>query len=141
MLFRSGPALNDLLSGQIQVFFGTLSAMTAQIKSNHVRALAVTTTRRSRALPQTPTIAESVPGYEAVTWSAILGPKALPDTVIARLNSEIERILTLPDFRERLLQGGMEPVGGPPQRIREILKRDVAKWAQVIKLGRIKADD
>ena len=136
-----GPALNDLVGGQIQVFFGTLSALTPQIKANRIRAIAVTTAKRSNALPHVPAIAETVAGYEAVTWSAVLGPKALPRDIIQRLNNEIERVLQHKDFRERLLTNGMEPVGGPPAKFRDILKRDVDKWARVIKAGNIRADD
>ena len=137
----AGPALNDLIGGQIQVLIGTLSAVAPHAKQNRVRLLAVTTARRAAALPQLPTIGETVPGYEAVTWSAILGPKALPREIIARLNGEIERMLREPDFRGRLLGSGMEPVGGAPDQFREVLKRDVAKWRRVVQVGGIKAAD
>lgn len=137
----AGPALNDLMGGQIQVLIGTLSAVTPHAKSNRVRLLAVTTAQRASALPHLPTIADTVPGYEAVTWSAILGPKALPQAVVARLNSEIERTLQIRDFRDRMIASGMDPVGGSPDKFREVLKRDVAKWQRVVKTGGIKAED
>jgi tripartite-type tricarboxylate transporter receptor subunit TctC len=137
----AGPALNDLIGGQIQVLIGTFSAITPHMKSNRVRVIGVTTAQRANALPHVPAITETVPGYEAVTWSAILGPKALPHDVLLRLNREIERILQQRDFRERLIGSGMEPVGGSPDKFREVLRRDVAKWRRVVSAGNIKAED
>ena len=84
-------------------------------------------------------MAETVPGYEAVLWYAFLGPKALPKDIAARWNSEINRILQLPDVKERLAVDGLEPVGGSPERFREVLKRDIAKWQKVVRVGNIKS--
>ena len=89
-------------------------------------------------MPDIPTVGESVTGYEAVNWAAIFGPKALPKSVVARWNGEINRILQLPDVKERMAGDGMEPAGGPPERLREVLKRDVAKWQKVVKIADIK---
>ena len=132
-------ALNDLLGGQIQVIFGNLSNVIPQTKSNRVRVIAMTTAKRSSALPDIPTVAETVPGYEAVLWYAVLGPKGLPKDIVARWNSEINRILQLPDVKERMAGDGLEPVGGSPERFREVLRRDIAKWQRVVKLAGIKA--
>jgi len=134
-----GPALNDLLGGQIQIFVGTMTAMIPQVKSNRVRGIAVTTAKRSNAVPDIPTVAETVPAFEAVTWAAILGPKALPRDIVTRLNREIDRILQLPDVKERMAGDGMELAGGAPERFRDVLKRDVAKWRRVVKIGNITA--
>ncbi len=131
-------ALNDLLGGQIQVIFGNLSNVIPQVKSNRVRVIAMTTAKRSSALPDLPTVAETVPGYEAALWYAFLGPKGLPKDIVARWNSEINRALQLPDVKERLAADGMEPVGGSPERFREVLKRDIAKWQKVVKTAGIK---
>lgn len=131
-------ALNDLLGGQIQVIFGNLSNVIPQTKSNRVRAIAMTTAKRSSALPDIPTVAETVPGYEAELWYAVLGPKGLPRDIVARWNSEINRILQLSEMKERLAIDGLEPVGGSPQRFREVLKRDIAKWQKVVKIAGIK---
>jgi tripartite-type tricarboxylate transporter receptor subunit TctC len=131
-------ALNDLLGGQIQVIFGNLSNVIPQTKSNRVRAIAMTTAKRSSALPDIPTVAETVPGYEAELWYAVLGPKGLPRDIVARWNSEINRILLLPDVKERMAGDGLEPVGGSPQRFHEVLKRDIAKWQKVVKIAGIK---
>ncbi len=133
-------ALNDLIGGQIQVIFGNLSNVLPQTKSNRVRVIAMTTAKRSSALPDVPTVAETVPGYEAALWYAFLGPKGLPRDVVARWNSEINRALQLPDVKERLALDGMEPVGGSPQRFHEVLKRDIAKWQKVVKAANIKLE-
>ena len=131
-------ALNDLIGEQIQVIFGNLSNVIPQAKSNRVRILAMTTAKRSSALPDVPTVAETVPGYEAALWYAVLGPKGLPKDVVARWNGEINRALQLPDVKERMAGDGMEPVGGSPERFREVLTRDIAKWQRVVKIANIK---
>src|SRR5450759_368540 len=133
-----GPALNELLGGQIQLIFGGMPQMIPQVKSNRLRAIAVTTAKRSNAVPDIPTVAETVPGYEAVQWTAVLGPKALPKDIVARWNREIDRILQLSDVKERMAGAGTEPAGGSPERFREALKRDVEKRQKVIKIAGIK---
>jgi len=133
-----GLALNDLLGGQIQLIFGGFPPMIPQIKSNRLRGIAVTTARRSNAVPDIPTVGETVPGYEAVQWFAILGPKALPKDVVTRWNNEIDRIVQLPDVKERMAGDGLEPAGGSPERFREVLKREIAKWQKVVKIAGIK---
>ena len=134
----TGPALNELLGGQIQLIFGGVNQMIPQIKSNRVRGIAVTTAKRSNAVPNIPTVGETVPGYEFVQWYAVLGPKALPKDIVARWNKEINRILQLPDVKERMAGEGLEPAGGSPERFREVLKRDIAKWQKVVKISNIK---
>ena len=133
-----GPALNELLAGQIQLIFGNASVMIPHVKSNRLRGLAVTTAKRSDAVPDIPTVAETVPGYEAVTWAAVLGPKALPNEIVARWNREINNILQHPDVKERMAGYGMEPAGGSPERLRGALERDVAKWKRVVETAGIK---
>jgi tripartite-type tricarboxylate transporter receptor subunit TctC len=133
-----GPALNELLGGQIQLVFGGMPQMIPQVKSNRVRGIAVTSAKRSNAVPDIPAVAETVPGYEAVQWTAVLGPKALPKDIVARWNLEIDRILQLSDVKERMAGAGTEPAGGSPERFREVLKRDVEKWQKVIKIAGIK---
>ncbi len=134
----TGPALNELLGGQIHLMFGNLSVMVPHVKSNRLRAIAMTTARRSNVLPDIPTVADTIPGYEAVTWAAVLGPKTLPKDIVARWAREIDRIVQLPDVKERLVANGMETVGGSPERVREVLERDVAKWQKVVALAGIK---
>ena len=135
----TGPAVNDLVGGQIQLMFGAIPALLPQVRSNRVRGIAVTTARRSAAAPEIPTIGETVPGYEAATMYAVLGPRALPAGIVTRWNREINRILQSPDMKERLAGDGVEPFGGSPERLREVLKRDVPKWRKVVEAGNIKA--
>lgn len=132
-------ALNDLISGQIQVVFANLPTVIQHMKSNRLRGIAVTSAKRYGAVPDIPAVAETVAGYEAVGWYAVLGPKALPKDVIARWNDEINRSLQMLDVKERLAIDGMDPLGGSPERFREVLKRDIAKWQNVVKVGNIKA--
>jgi tripartite-type tricarboxylate transporter receptor subunit TctC len=134
----TGLGLNDLLGGQIQVIFGGFNQMFPQIKSNRVRGIAVTTAKRSNAVADIPTVGETIPGYEAVQWFAIWGPKAFPKDLVARWNREINRILQLSDVKKIMAGDGVEPAGGPPERFREVLTRDVAKWQKVVKIAGIK---
>lgn len=136
----TGPALNDLLGGQIQLIVSGMLQMIPQIKSNRLRGIAVTTAKRSSAVPDIPTVGETVAGYEAVSWVAVVGPKALPKIVAVRLNAEINRILQLPDIKARMAGAGMEPAGGSPERFREVLKREVAKWKRVVNVGNIRRE-
>jgi tripartite-type tricarboxylate transporter receptor subunit TctC len=133
-----GLALNDLLGGQIQLIFGGLPPMLPHIKSNRLRGIAVTTAKRSDAAPDVPTVGETVPDYEAPQWFAILGPKALPNDIVARWNREIDRVVQLPDVKERMSGEGLTPAGGSPERLREVLKREIARWQRVVKTANIK---
>ena len=134
-----GPVLNDLLGGQIQLFIGSPLITSAHVKANRLRAIAVTSAKRSAAMPDIPAVGETVPGYDTVSWQAILGPKALPKDIAARWNKEIDRILQLPELRARLTGEGMEVIGGPPTRFLDVLQRDVAKWQKVVKVAGIRA--
>ena len=131
-------AMNDLLGGHIQLTFGAIPLVLPHLKTNRLRGLAVTTAKRSNIVPEIPTIGETVTGYEVVQWFAVLGPKALPRDIVARWNTEINRIVQLPDVKERMAGDGTEPVGGSPERFREVLKRDIVKWQKVVKIANIK---
>jgi tripartite-type tricarboxylate transporter receptor subunit TctC len=135
----TGPALNDLLGGQIQVLFTALPAAVPLIKQNRIRGIGVTTPKRSNAIPDVPAIAEAVPGYEAVLWYGFWGPKQLPKRIVTLWNAEVRRILKLPEIKDRLANEGLEPADAPPERFSEVVKRDVAKWQKVVKTGNIKA--
>jgi len=134
----TGAALNDLLGGQIHVVFGGMPETIPHVKSNRLRGIAVTTAKRSNAVPDIPVMSDTVPGYEAANWTAVLGPKVLPKEIVTRWNREIDRILRLPDVNERIAGLGMEIVGGSPERFRVALQRDVAKWQNVVKIANIK---
>ena len=131
-------ALNDLISGQIQVNFGNIANVIPMMKANRVRGLAITSVKRATGAPDIPTVGESVPGYDAVLWYAVLAPRGLPGDIVLRWNTELNRILQLPDVRERLTADGIEIDGGPAERFRAVLTRDVAKWKRVVKLANIK---
>ena len=135
----TGPALNDLLGGQIQVLFTSLPAAVPLIRQNRIRGLGVTMPKRSPALPDVPAIAEAVPGYDAVLWYGVWGPKHLPTPIVARWNGEVRKAVKLPDMKERLANEGVEPADAPPERFLEAVRKDVAKWQKVVKTGNISA--
>lgn len=134
----TGPALNDLLGGQIQLIFGAAPATIPLVKNGRLRGLAVTTTKRSPALPEYPTVAEAgVPGYEVVLWYGVLGPKNLPPAIAQRWNTEIRNATKVPDLRERLLAEGFEIADSGPEVFVAVLKRDVEKWKDVVRRAKV----
>ncbi len=135
----TGAALTDLIGGQIQIMFGAMPSLVPQNKAGKVRGLAVTTLKRNNAVPDMPTIAETLPGYEAILWYGMWGPKGLPKEIVTRLNTEVAKALSLPDIRERLAGEGVDPDGGPPDRLKDILNRDIPKWTRVVKEANVKA--
>jgi tripartite-type tricarboxylate transporter receptor subunit TctC len=134
------PAIADLLGGQVQVIFGTMPAVIALIKSGKLRALAVTTATRSDALPDVPTIAESVPGYEASQWYGIGAPKGTPADVVERLNRETNAVLADPRMQARLAELGASVLTGSPADFGKLVADETAKWAKVVKLSGAKPD-
>ena len=134
----STAGVADLISGQIQLIFSGLTGMIPHHKSNRVRGIAVTGIKRSNAVPDLPTVGETVSGYESVSWSAILGPKGLPKDIAARWNADINRLLQLSEVKEIMAASGLEIVGGSPAHLGEVLKSDVAKWQNVVKRAAIK---
>jgi tripartite-type tricarboxylate transporter receptor subunit TctC len=134
----TGPAMNDVLGGQVQLIFGSAPATVPLVKANRLRALAVTTMKRMSSFPELPTINEAgVKGYEVVLWYGVLGPKGLPKEIVQRWNSEIRKATKLPDMRERLLSEGFEIDDSPPEVFQALLKRDVAKWKKVVKDAKV----
>ena len=130
----TGPAMNDVLGGQVQMIFGSAPSTVPLVKANRLRALAVTTMKRMSSFPELPTIDEAgVKGYEVVLWYGVLGPKALPKHIVERWNSGIRKATKLPDMRERLISEGFEIDDSPPSVFQALLKRDVAKWQKVVK--------
>ena len=137
----AAPALTDLIAGQTQLMFATSLSVMTHIQSGRVRALGVTTAKRTGAMPELPTIAEAgVPGFEASTWHGVLVPAGTPATIIDRLNAEINRALQLPDVRERLAALGAEIIGGTPKEFADHIQREIPKWAKVIRDTGAKAD-
>jgi len=136
-----GPAAIALLSGEISMIFGEPASMVPFIRSGKLRAIAVTSAKRALALPELPTIAESgVPGYEVTSWNAILAPAGTPHEIIMRLNGEINRIIAVPEMRQRLIDNGFEPVGGSPEKAAQKIHSEILKWAPVVKAAGIRVD-
>lgn len=130
----SAPAIFDMIGGQIDFMFVPMPIVLPHVKSGKLRPLAVSTAKRAIAMPGIPTVAEAgLPGYEATNAHGVLAPAGTPREVVAKLNTEIVRILNLPDVRERLTSIGAEPVGNTPEQFGEYLRSEIAKWAKVIK--------
>jgi len=130
----AGPALTDVIAGQCQLMFATSLSVIPHITSAKLRALAVTTGRRSRMMPELPTVAEAgVPGFEATTWHGVLATAGTPVAIVNKLNAEMNRILQLSDVRERLGTLGAEIIGGTPKEFADHIQREIPKWAKVIK--------
>ncbi len=137
----SAPALADLLGGQVQLMFDNLPPSLPQIKAGKLRALAVTSTARAPALPDTPTIAESgLPGFEASSWFGLLAPAGTPPAIIAKLNAEIAKWLATPEAREQLAAIGANIAAGTPEDFARHIQAETAKWAKVVKESGAKVD-
>jgi tripartite-type tricarboxylate transporter receptor subunit TctC len=137
----AAPAITDLIGGQTQLMFATALSVTPHIKANQVRALAVTTAKRSRLYADLPTIAEAgVPGFEATTWHGVLVTAGTPAPIVERLNSEIDRLLKIPDVREKLTALGAEIVGGSSKDFADHIRREIPKWAKVVKSINVQLD-
>ena len=137
----SGPALTDVVGGQVSVMIDALGSSGPFIKSGKLRALAVTTAKRSQSIPELPTVAESgLPGYEAMPWLGLVAPAGTPQPVIDRLHREIAEVLKEPELRERFKGWGLDIIGNTPAEFASFLRRDIDQWARVIASARIKAD-
>jgi tripartite-type tricarboxylate transporter receptor subunit TctC len=134
-------AINDLIAGHVQLMFESLNSISPHARSGKVRALAVSGARRSPGFPELPTVAEAgVPGYEAGTWSGVIGPAGMPRPVVEKLNAAINRAIQSPAFKERFALIGDEPAGGTPEEFAELIRRDSAKWAAVVKRSGARID-
>jgi tripartite-type tricarboxylate transporter receptor subunit TctC len=136
-----GQAIIDIAAGHVPFFFGNMSAAWPHAKAGRVRALAVTSPKRSPAAPDVPTLAEAgVAGCEISEWNALLAPAGTPAAVVERLHREVTKILAEPAMRQRLAELGAEVVGSTPAELAAFLKSEIAKWAEVVKTANIKAD-
>jgi tripartite-type tricarboxylate transporter receptor subunit TctC len=129
----SSAAHPDLLAGRTAMIFDTVTAIRGHVKSGAVRGIAVTTAKRSSAMPELPTIAETLPGYDASTWGGILAPAGTPKDAVARLNSSINAALKMEDVRSRLMGAGIEIQGGTPEAFAEVIRVEVDKWGRIVK--------
>jgi tripartite-type tricarboxylate transporter receptor subunit TctC len=134
----TGPALADLLGGQVQLIFGAMPATIPHVKTGKLRGIGVTTAKRTPALPDTPAIGEIVKDYEAALWYGLWGPKGLPKPIVTRWNQEVAKSLQTEEMKKRLAADGVEPAGGPPEQFLDTIARDVEKWKKVVKAANIK---
>jgi tripartite-type tricarboxylate transporter receptor subunit TctC len=136
------PAINDLLGRQLDFMFANLSATIGNIQAGTLRALAVTSAKRTPAAPDIPTVAETaLPGFDAATWFALVAPAGTPRDVVARLNAEVKRQLDLPDTQRRFVELGMSSETSTPEALDGYIKSEIAKWAKVIKEAAIPPAD
>jgi tripartite-type tricarboxylate transporter receptor subunit TctC len=137
----AAPAMNDLIGGQIQLMFDNLASSLGQVRAGRIRALAVTTAKRTSLAPELPTIAESgLPGFDISTWFGIFVPAGTPREAVERLHAEFTRALAAPDVREKMLALGAEPVGSRPEEFTAYIRAEADKYARVIKASGAKAD-
>jgi tripartite-type tricarboxylate transporter receptor subunit TctC len=136
-----GPAVIAVVSGQCQFIFATSLSVVGHVKSGKVRALAVTTPKRSPTFPELPTVAEAgVPGFEVLTWHGFVVPARTPQPIVTRLNTEFNKVFQQPEIRERLTTLGSEIIGGAPKDLTDLIKKEIPVWAKVIKESGAKAD-
>ena len=136
----AGPALTDLMAGQVHVLFDNLPSSIGFIKGGKLRALAVTSTTRDPSLPDVPVVADTVPGYEATAWFGIGMPKGTPRDIIDKVNAETNRALSDPKMLERLAELGGKPIKGTPEDFGKVIAAETAKWAKVVTFSGAKAE-
>jgi len=137
----AGPALSDLIGGQVDLYLSTPQAAVGQIKAGTVAALAVSAPRRIATLPQVPTLAESgLQGAEVTSWYGVLAPAKTPEAILQRLNAEILKALAAPEVRDSLTGEGGEVLGGTPAAFAAFLQAEQAKWSKVVREAGVKVD-
>ena len=137
----SGPLLTDLMGGQIQYSFETMTAATPHVKNSKVIAVAQTRGKRAKGHPSVPTMQESgFPGFEATTWYGLAGPGKLPTPIADKINRDVNTVLAMPDVQERLDTYGAEDGGGSREKFRQFISTEIAKWAKVVKDGNVKIE-
>lgn len=134
------PAVNDLLGGRMQMMFALSPVAMPHVKANKLRGIAVSGSKRLPELPNVPTVAETVPGYEATTWYGLMVPRGTPKPVIDKLNSEFNKVLAMQDIIARMTAAGFQAGGGSPEDFTRYMKAEVAKWSKVIKAANIPVD-
>lgn len=136
----TGPAMNDLLAGQIAMMIDNMPALWPHVQAGKLRALAVSTDKRATAAPEVPTVAESVKGFSFGAWKGLMVPAATPTAIVERLHAATTKALEKPELRKRLLALGAEPVGNTPAQFAELIKADTASWAALVKSTGTKLD-
>jgi tripartite-type tricarboxylate transporter receptor subunit TctC len=137
----AGPALIDIMAGQVQIFINNPLTMIPHVKSGRIKAIAITGDTRTAALPQVPTFTEAgLPGLEVSPWFAVLAPAGTPKAIISKLTTEIARIVAMPDVLEFFATQGLAPFYSTPEQLGALMKNDLAKWAKVVKAAGIKVE-
>lgn len=137
----TGPALNDLVAGNVQLIFGGVSTAIQHVKSGRLRALAVTTGKRIPAAPDVPTVAEAgIPGYEVVLWHGLVAPKGVPRAIIDRINATANQALKASDTANLLASDGVSPAGGTPEQFQATIKTDIERWRKVVQQANVKVE-
>ena len=136
----SGPALNDVMGGHVQIMFDGIPSSLPLVKAGKLRALAVTSKQRSSSAPDIPTVAETIPGFEATGWFALYVPAKTSKEIILKLNQEVNRILEMPEVKKRYADLGADVVGGSPEKLRDQVQREMIKWSELIRTNGIKAE-
>jgi tripartite-type tricarboxylate transporter receptor subunit TctC len=134
------PALAALLGGEVSIMFATVTGVQSHVKIGRLKALAVTTPKRSEMMPGVPTISETLPGFEMLSWFGLLAPAATPRTVITRINAETAKVLAMPEIRSSLAAQGLEVRGGTPEQFGDYIKGEIAKITKIAKAAGVKAD-
>jgi tripartite-type tricarboxylate transporter receptor subunit TctC len=137
----AAPAVVDVIAGHVAMMFASMPVAVPAVRGGRVRCIAVTGAKRAEVMPEIPTIAESgLPGYELTTWYGIMFPAGTPNEIVTRMNAELNRVIKLPEVRERLAAVGAEPLGGSPEDYAAVIKVDVAKFAKVVKDAKIQPE-
>ena len=135
----SAPAVQDVIGGQIPMSFETVTVALPQVQSGRVRALAVTSARRSPVMPNVPTLQEAgVPGFDVASWQALYAPAGTPSAIVQRMNAEVEKIIAMPDMKARMEGLGLEHAPNTPEQFAEFGRNEIAKWTRIVKEGNVK---
>jgi tripartite-type tricarboxylate transporter receptor subunit TctC len=132
--------ITDLMGGQVQVTFNNIGPLVPHVKAGRLRGLAVTGPKRSPAVPELPAVAETIPGFEATVWAGVVTPRGVPKTIVAMLQTEINKALALPAVTEKFAAMGYEPGGGTAEAFEIFAKKEAVKWADVVRRSGVKAD-
>lgn len=133
----TGSTLNDLIGGQVALSFGTLAGLAPFAKAGRVRALAVSGTKRAPSMPEVPTAAETLPGFDVLTWYGLFAPVGTPREIVTRLHGEVVKALASADVKQRLIAQGFDADGNTPEQFTEVIRRDLARWQKVIAAAKI----
>jgi tripartite-type tricarboxylate transporter receptor subunit TctC len=136
----TAPAMTDLIAGQVHLMFSSMPTVLAHVKAGRLRLIGTGGTKRSPVIPDTPVIADTVPGFELVTWYGVFAPARTPAAIVKRLNGEIEKALNDPVMREKLEAQGLEPTIMTPEALKRYTEEDVSRWSRLVRSAGIKAD-